>query len=98
MTLRDEWRVRVESELCRISTSLPAVEWYLFGSFAANHAASSDIDVLAVHPRSVDSRLVRAESACLCTDLPVHLLIMTDDEERELNFVASQRCVRVLHA
>lgn len=96
MILHDEITKEIESEVSRISASLPTVEWYLLGSFVANHPASSDIDILVVHPATVDARTVRAETRALCAQLPIHLLIMNEDEQRQLDFITSQRCVRIV--
>lgn len=96
MSQHNEITKRLESEVSRIATSLPTVEWYLFGSIVASEGASSDIDILVVHPTAMDSRIVRAEATALCADFPVHLFVVNDDEQRELDVVASQRCVRIV--
>lgn len=75
----------------RASVSYKKMQWYLFGSFlTASHPA--DIDLLIVCGESTDTLRLRNELADLCRTLPVHLLIMTSEEEAELGFVLAENC------
>jgi hypothetical protein len=95
MMERHEITHLISTEVSRIAAFLPAVEWYLFGSFVDDASASSDVDLLAVHADTMDGRLIRAEFAGLFAQLPIHLLIMNRAEQLQLDFVTSQRCVRI---
>jgi predicted nucleotidyltransferase len=61
-------------------------EWYIFGSVAAGGRSPSDIDVLLIcdDEHSLDS--VQDEVKEYLLRAPIHLVVMTSQEERDLNF------------
>lgn len=64
---------------------------YLFGS-SERSEDFNDIDILCVCERDSDQQTVRAVLSDLSCVYPIDLLMMTSEEETELNFVASERC------
>ncbi len=70
--------------------------WYGFGSFFRESNSFSDIDVLAVCADVERASAIRQEMATVCNDWPVHLLIMTESEVEETNFIQSQQCILLL--
>lgn len=70
------------------SSRLPGSDWYLFGSCARNAECTGDIDLLVVHDERVDAVLIRRELSAVCIALPIHLMILSRAEERELDFLA----------
>jgi len=70
--------------------------WYGFGSFFTESDSFSDIDLLAVCATVEQVSSIRAEMATVCNDWPVHLLIMTESEATETNFIQSQQCIPIL--
>ena len=63
------------------------VEWFLFGSFLDNNAASDvDGECMEVIRTSVEEFLL---------EFPIELIIMSQAEEAELNFIAATeaRCI-----
>ncbi len=66
--------------------------WYGFGSYFRGQAAFSDIDILVVCRTTASSTFIRARTVELCARWPLHLVIMTEDEEAEANFLASAGC------
>jgi predicted nucleotidyltransferase len=85
-------RQAISREAERIAALVPGIRWYLFGSFARNAVVYADIDLLATCPSHEKARLVRAEMTELCKRLPIHLLLMTFEEDRQLGFTHTQAC------
>lgn len=79
----------------RVELIAPGARWYLFGSALRAFEGAADIDVLVVSDTHESSALVRQELDCLCQSLPLHLLLLTTEEENELSFIVAQRCVQV---
>jgi hypothetical protein len=84
-------------EIDRIASVLPGATWYGFGSYFNEQGPFGDIDILVTCPTTADAILIREQAEDLCDQWPLHLVIMTEDEQRETGFVSSQGCVR-LHA
>lgn len=90
----DQVREMLCSEAHRISKFAPNTTWYLFGSFMRHPNAASDIDVL-VHCESHEAaKLVRREAAALCVMAPIHLLLLTTEEESEIGFISAEGCIQ----
>lgn len=83
------------AELRRVEDRVRGSAMYLFGSFMTAPDAARDIDLLAVCEDDGVAIRLREELRDLCILLPLHLLVLTQAEEEELKFVASQRCVRI---
>ena len=92
----DEALMDILQDAQRLARDLPKTVWYGFGSYFNGQKSFGDIDILVVSPTTVDAVLVRAKMEEICVRWPIHLVIMTEDEQGETNFVASERCV-VLH-
>ena len=75
----------IVSEARRISVQIPGTTWYLFGSMLRNRERAQDIDLLVIHAYADDGPRLRCELAALIAGLPVHLLIVSEDEELTLN-------------
>jgi hypothetical protein len=85
-------------EAKRINGVNPGVVWYLFGSVLRSFDSATDIDLLVVCPTGDASALVRRELREACMRLPLHLLLMTREEETELDFIDGQQCVQIYPA
>jgi hypothetical protein len=94
---RDKALIDIVQEAQRLSRDLPKVVWYGFGSFFMGQESFGDIDILIVCPTIAAVLLVRTMTEEMCVRWPVHLVIMTEDEQRETGFVASEGCM-MLHA
>jgi predicted nucleotidyltransferase len=77
----------VGSEKARIVELVPRSKWYLFGSVTSSKHPVGDIDLLVVCESSADCARVRARLADVCTELPIHLILMTQGEEAEVSFI-----------
>ena len=68
------------------------VSWYIFGSLLQAPEQAADIDILIVYRSDDSAEIVRRELREVTIRFPVHLLFLSECEEAELQFVASQRC------
>ena len=82
----------MRSEAKRIGALVPDSKWYLFGSCILTDVVPSDIDLLVVYSQAEDSQILRNHLRSNCDELPLHLLLLSQTEEAELNFVASEGC------
>lgn len=67
-------------------------DWFGFGSFFNDEEIFSDIDLLAVCDTLANAALVRQRSLLVCSDWPIHLLVMTTRECAETKFIDSEAC------
>ena len=71
---------------------LPSINWYGFGSYFKGQLVFGDIDILVVCRSPQEATKIRTQTAKLCERWPLHLLIMTEDEALETNFIAAENC------
>jgi len=89
----DEALTEILQEAQRLAAELPQAVWYGFGSYFNRPDSFGDIDILVVCPTTTDAILLRAKTTEICMRWPLHLVIMTEDEQRETAFVISERCI-----
>jgi predicted nucleotidyltransferase len=94
---RDEALQDILEEAKQLARRFPKAAWYGFGSYFKGQDSFGDIDVLVVCATTTDTIFVRAETESICARWPLHLMIMTEDEQAETGFVASESCI-MLHA
>jgi len=73
-----------------LSKDFPNIRWYLFGSLLRQEAMPSDIDLLIVYQYGVETNKLRMGLSKMCLQLPIDLLLLRKDEEKEHDFVAEQ--------
>lgn len=86
----------LSTEARRVRETVPDTTWYLFGSAARGCERAQDIDILVLCESHEAVALVRHALQEACMRLPLHLFLITRDEESELRFIRSQGCVRVV--
>jgi predicted nucleotidyltransferase len=86
---------RLIEEARGLSTEVPESRWYVFGSVLRNPEEAEDIDVLILCSTGDDASFIRRRLRDFCLSHPVHLLLATWEEERELQFVETQGCVQL---
>ena len=69
--------------------------WYLFGSVARSWSAAKDIDLLVVCDSHNTANMIRETLRGPCLFIPLHILLLTSNEEIELGFVNSEDCVQI---
>lgn len=89
----DNMIVAIQSEAERVKNLALGTRWYIFGSFIRNPRRAADVDILILCKSQADVRRVRDEALDICSEWPLHLLLMTEAEEQETNFIASGGCV-----
>jgi len=85
----------LRGQACRASRHIPGIAWYLFGSALVDAESAADIDVLIVYASEADRVAIRQHLSQCCLPLPVHLILMSREEQDELDFVAAQGCRRI---
>jgi hypothetical protein len=95
LSLADSLVEVVRNEGLRIDAILPHCKWYLFGSVTTAKRPVADIDVLVVCENNEECTKVREAMSSVCAERPIHLLLMTQSEEKEVNFIRSQRAIEL---
>jgi hypothetical protein len=85
----------VRRERVRLNAIVPRCKWYLFGSVTTAKRPVSDIDVLVVCDTHEECAKVREALSATCAEGPIHLLLMTRSEEKELNFIGGQHASEI---
>lgn len=95
MTTLDDFLMAVRIEAQRIDQLSPNAIWYLFGSTLDSLQNAADIDLLVLCADDRDAVVVRQELEGVCLNFPLHLFLLTRQEEAELNFIANDRFVKI---
>ena len=82
----------VLTTLIDLRGNFPTTEWYGFGSFFNREGSFSDIDILAICSDENEALGIRGALSELATAWPIHLIVMTENEEIETNFIVRQGC------
>jgi len=82
-------------EFQRIRIRIPGSRWFFFGSVTNTSSPVRDIDLLVVCDTADDCTAARAELASICARFPIHLLLMSKDEEAEAGFIKRQIAVEI---
>jgi hypothetical protein len=82
-------------EVRRIKSRLPSSRWFLFGSAMTAKSPVGDVDLLVVCNAAADCTTVRTELESICTRFPIHLLLMTPEEEAEVQFIESEHATEI---
>lgn len=85
----------LRSEILRVSRLVQDVEWYIFGSLLRVPQQAIDIDILIIYRSDDAAEIIRTELREIAIRFPIHLLLLSECEEAELQFVDSQRCVPI---
>jgi predicted nucleotidyltransferase len=85
----------LHEEMKRIRARVPTSRWFIFGSSTTTKRPLSDIDVLVVCATTDHCTTVRAELTSICARYPIHLLLMTPNEEAEVRFIQGESAVEI---
>ncbi len=83
----------IRAEASRIAGIVTSSRWHLFGSILKDKRPINDIDLLVVCANAGDCGAVRLELGATCSEYPIHLLLMTFDEESEVKFIEGQDAI-----
>lgn len=78
-----------------VRPQVPHSRWFLFGSITTGKRAIGDVDLLVVCKSSEDCTIIRNGLGSICGRFPIHLMLMTDEEEVEVNFIRSEKAVEI---
>lgn len=74
---------------------VPGLVWYLFGSSLKDFSSAKDIDILIVYQHLSDSVTIREHLKAIGIPLPLHVTLLTTEEDAELQFVKKQKCLEI---
>lgn len=73
----------------------PKIQTYLFGSIVRESLHISDVDLLLIYREATELAEAREVFLELALRVPLHVVALTESEERELSFVHKQGAVKV---
>jgi hypothetical protein len=85
---------RLQKLVGTISTQIEGTEWYLFGSALVDPRAA-DIDLLVICKDDVTADLVRRTVDLDALPKLIHLSLLTELENREIEFTTNQGCIKI---
>jgi predicted nucleotidyltransferase len=88
----------IRDEMAQMAGLVPRSRWHLFGSITRDKRPVGDIDLLVVcenSENSADCARVRSALATVCAEFPIHLLLMTQAEEAEVNFIEGEGALEI---
>lgn len=71
------------------------VDWYVFGSYSRGCASPADIDVLGLVRAKSSILRVKAVTEHILLELPIHLTLLTFDDEKRRAFVEQTQAVKL---
>ena len=87
--------VYIVNRLSRYECLFRFVDVFVFGSILKRKTPHSDIDILVLYHTEQDLKQVRTLFKELNLDLPLDVIFLCLEEEAELDFINSQRCVKI---
>ena len=92
-------RSQTISLLCELRRTLGASvdgsEWYLFGSVDRNEKDAADIDLLILCKSDAQADELRGLLDIDCFSIPLHLSLMTFEEDLEVGATLLQKCTKI---
>jgi hypothetical protein len=80
----------------RTNANVGEAKWYWFGSTRNNLSDAADIDLVVVCENHTIADEIRRLVDSDQLTRPIHLSILTQEEEAEVHFVKSQGCTQIL--
>lgn len=93
--LEDVAMSAIRAQVQEIGHRVPGSRWFFFGSVTTDQRPVGDIDVLVVYKATDDCTAIRSGFEQVCSQFPVHLLLMTAQEEAEVNFIQAEGAVEI---
>lgn len=87
--------LKISEKASLLEPFIKGLEWYLFGSILTSKDVAEDIDVLVVYPDGTDAESVRKLLSDFLLSAPIDLMLMSQSEEMQTDFIRSQACKRI---
>jgi len=71
------------------------LSWFIFGSYLHLEKQAKDLDVLILYRLEQSPAIVRTSLNKISIHHPLDLIFMTDDEEREFDFINQQEAKKL---
>lgn len=88
-------RKQIKNEAQSLSKMVPALSWYMFGSSLKDVTRAKDIDILIIYQQPHETVSIRKHLQELLISLPIHLTLLSEKEEFQLQFVRMQGCEKI---
>ena len=85
----------LKEKAAEVDLNVPNLKWYLFGSILIKTKMANDIDLLVVYKNDNDARMVRFLLSEFSLYYPVDLMLLTEKEENEFQFVNEQKACNI---
>jgi len=89
----DEIIHKLREVAINLAPQVPGARWFLFGSTVRGKDLPNDVDVLVVYQKDKERLILRNGLALLLEKLPLHLVLMREDEAAETQFIENQRAL-----
>lgn len=83
---------RVVALAAMLSDRVPTARWFAFGSSLTDAPLPSDVDIAVVCQTHEETACVRQALEPLSYEFPLDLVLLTENEDRELRFIESLPC------
>jgi len=91
-----EYLTALKEAVRAVRGRFPDVSFYLFGSCSRGEPYPEDVDVLIIYPPSVDACALRREFSASLRKVPLHLFLVSENEEAVHRLVDLQAAVPVV--
>lgn len=88
--------MNILNKISELSERNPSIKIYLFGSSLQIGLFQSDIDLLIVYNRPEEPMILRMKLKKIINKLPIDLIFLTQEEERELDFINKVNAKEIL--
>ena len=85
----------IANKLAKCANDFGDVVVLAFGSAQRRECPYSDIDILVMYQTDQELKDIQIELESIHLELPVDVIYMTPCEERELDFIRNQGCVKI---
>ncbi|HBR14499.1 MAG TPA: hypothetical protein DD723_03015 [Candidatus Omnitrophica bacterium] len=79
----------------KLDSTLVGLKWYIFGSLLEDKKCSADVDILIIYEMETSSKIIKSHLQDLDLLLPLHMMLMTSEEEVELRFLEKNRTLQI---
>ena len=79
----------------KLDSTLVGLKWYIFGSLLEDKKCSADVDILIIYEMETSSKIIKSYLQDLDLLLPLHMMLMTSEEEVELRFLEKNRTLQI---
>lgn len=92
---RDAFMISVLDAIATARVNTPSLRWFLFGSILTGRRPVGDVDLLVIYASDDEPAQVRHHLSVVASEIPLHVIFMTADEEIETHFIEVTRALEL---